>query len=205
MTASHGPGAAWDEFALVMVDAQHDFYPESVAAAHPDLPAATTRLLATCRSRGVEVVHLNARFASDGSDWMARYRLRGRIPCVAGTAGVEPLEFARPAPGERVIDKQSFDGFLGTGLHEHLQAAGRRFLLVAGLVTSTCVLFTASSATQLGYLVAVVEDCCGDSPGGHDEVLDRYPYIFSRTTSLTLDRDRADWDEQLRGLATVAL
>jgi nicotinamidase-related amidase len=40
-------------------------------------------------------------------------------------------------PGERVVTKQSFDGFLGTDLHEHLQAGGRRFLLVAGLVTST--------------------------------------------------------------------
>lgn len=122
----------WDEFALVLVDVQHDFHPEAVSAEHPGLPAATGRLLAGCPARGVE-----------------------------GTPGVEPLDVAVPLPGEKVVAKQSLDAFLGTDLHEHLR-------------------------------------------GAHEEVLDRYPFAFSRTTAAGLDADREDWDRQLRGLATVS-
>lgn len=187
----------WADYALLLVDVQRDFYPDSVAGPHPDLQQRTAQLLATCRERRIEIVHLHARFAADGSDWIARYRLRGRIPCVDGTPGAAPLDVAVPREGERVVTKQSFDGFLGTDLHDHLRSNGRRFLLVAGLVTSTCVVFTASSATQLGYLVAVVEDCCGDRAGIHEQTLETYPFVFSRTRSDRLDADRDAWDTDL--------
>ncbi len=140
-------GEAWHEVALVLVDLQQDFYPDVVATAHPGLPAATSALVTHARAKGAEVVHLRASFQPDGSDWMARYRLRGRIPCVAGTPGAEPLDFGRPVDGEVLIERHGFDGFLRTGLDAHLRDSGRRVLLVAGLVTSTCVLFTASTAT----------------------------------------------------------
>ena len=61
-----------------------------------------------------------------------------------GTPGVETLPFAAELPGEQVVTKQSFDGFLGTDLDEVLAGRGIRGLLIAGLVTSTCVLFTAA-------------------------------------------------------------
>lgn len=61
---------------------------------------------------------------------------------------------------------------------------GKRFVLVAGLVTSTCTLSTAGTATQLGYLVAVVDDCCADLPSEHDRVLRSYhPFMFGITCS----------------------
>jgi nicotinamidase-related amidase len=195
--------AEWDEYALVLIDVQADFWPETLATAFPDFPAATGSLLAAARERGIDVVHVHALFQPDGTDWMARYRLRGRIPCVAGTPGAETLPFAAPVPGERVVVKQTFDAFLGTDLDAALRAAGKRFLLMAGLVTSTCVLFTAASATQRGYLVAVVEDCCADGPGSHERVLDEYPFLFSRTRSSRLTEDRDDWEYQLRGLARL--
>jgi ureidoacrylate peracid hydrolase len=189
--------SSWADYALLLVDVQRDFYPKDVSREHPRLPERVAGLLVTCRTRGVEVVHVQARFAADGSDWMRRYLLRGRIPCVDGTPGAEVLDCARPDKGERVLVKHTFDGFLETHLHAHLRASGRRFVLVAGLVTSTCVLFTASTATQLGYLVAVFEDCCGDRAGIHEQVLDSYPFVFSRTASDRLDVDRPSWDAAL--------
>ena len=55
---------------------------------------------------------------------MARYRLRGRIPCIDGTRGVDTLPFAMEHPDEPVIVKRSFDGFLNTELHDVLTARG---------------------------------------------------------------------------------
>jgi ureidoacrylate peracid hydrolase len=193
----------WREYALLLIDVQGDFWPPEMAETAPAFVENTERLLRTCRSVGLDVVHVHASFQPDMSDWMVRYRLRGRIPCVEGTEGAVPLPVAVPLPGETVVVKHTFDAFLGTGLDASLRAAGKRFLLVAGLVTSTCVLLSAASATQLGYLVAVVEDCCADRPPVHDQVLRTYPFMFSLTGSARLAEDRAEWDEQLAVLSGI--
>lgn len=190
----------WNDYALILVDAQNDFWSDDVAASAPRFPDRIGSLLRTCRELGIEIVHVHARFQDDMSDWIPRYRLRGRIPCIAGTEGAEPLPVARPEPGERVVVKQSFDAFLGTGLDEMLRGAGKRFVFVAGLVTSTCVLLTAATATQLGYLVALVEDCCADQGPFHDRVVRTYPFMFGITSSDRLSEDRPEWEEQLGGI-----
>lgn len=190
----------WDEYVLILVDVQQDFWPEEVAEDAPRFLGGLESLLRNCRELGIDVVHVHARFQPDQSDWIARYRLRGRIPCVAGTPGAEPLPVAVPEPGEQVVVKQSFDAFLGTGLDDLLRGKGKRFLLVAGLVTSTCVLLTAATATQLGYLVTLVEDACGDVQLFHERVLRMYSYMFGTTRSDRLNQDRPEWDDQLQRL-----
>ena len=116
----------WSRYSLVLVDLQNDFWAEAVAATAPELPDRVAALLAYARAEGLAVVHVRARFRPDGRDWMARYRLRNWIPCVDGTPGVETLPFAAELPGEPVVTKQSFDGFLGTDLDEVLAGRGIR-------------------------------------------------------------------------------
>jgi nicotinamidase-related amidase len=173
--------------ALVLVDLQHDFWPDDVAATSPQLPSSVSALLARARAAQMLVVHVRARFQADGSDWMHRYRLRGWIPCIEGTPGVETLPFAGEVPGEPVVVKHSFDGFLGTDLHQVLTSRGVTTLYIAGLVTSTCVLFTASTATQLGYMVSVVADCCSDRHDAHHATLAGYRFVFDTVLSDEID------------------
>ena len=199
--AAAGP-STWSDYALLLVDVQHDFWTDAVASTAPGFLDGIESLLSTCRDAGIDIVHVQAGFQADQSDWIARYRLRGRIPCVIGAEGAEPLSVAVPVAGERVVVKQSFDAFLNTGLDELLLSLGKRFVFIAGLVTSTCVLTTAATATQLGYLVAVVDDCCADRLSFHDQVLRTYhPFMFDITHSARLIQDRSAWDEQLRRLA----
>lgn len=115
------------------------------------------------------VVHVRARFSADGSDWMARYRLRGRIPCIDGTPGVETLPFAVEVDGEPVVVKQSFDG-----------------------------LFAAATATQLGYLVSVLSDCCSDTTEAHASTLAGYRFVFDTVRSSEIVDRRDEWDTQLQ-------
>lgn len=194
--------SSWSEYALILVDVQNDFWSEEIAAVTPWFLDGVESLLNTCRDLGIDIIHVHSRFREDASDWIARYRLRGTIPCVAGTEGAEPLAVAVPRAGEPVVVKRSFDAFLGTDLDESLRGAGKRFVLVAGLVTSTCVLLTAATATQLGYLAALVDDCCADRPAFHDRVLrSYYPFMFGVTRSDMLAHDRPEWQEQLRLLS----
>jgi nicotinamidase-related amidase len=188
---------AWRRYALVLVDFQNDFWPETVQSTAPELPARVVDLLKYARSAGLAVIHVRARFDADGGNWMARYRLRGRIPCVEGTSGVETLPFARELPGEPVVIKHTFDAFLNTELHQLLQTLGVEGLLVGGLVTSTCVLFTAATATQLGYLVSVLSDCCSDFEDAHTATLAAYPFVFDIAESTEIFERRDEWNAQL--------
>ena len=196
-------GSGWSRYAVVLVDFQQDFWPDEVESTAPDLPARVTELLAYARSHDLAVVHLRARFRADGSDWMARYRLRGRIPCIDGTRGVDTLPFAMEQPDEPVIIKHSFDGFLNTELHDVLTARGIKGLVIAGLVTSTCVLFTASTATQLGYHVSVLTDCCADYAAAHAATLAAYPFIFDTVASTNIAERRHQWDTELATMHPV--
>jgi nicotinamidase-related amidase len=190
----------WAHLALLLIDVQRDFWDEKTAEVFPDFPSNVTHLLELCRKEAIEVVHLRARFQPDRSDWMVRYKLRGSIPCVEGTPGAETLPFALEKPGEAIFVKQTFDGFQNTQLLEFLREKGKRFLLTAGLVTSTCVLFTTVSAAQNGFLTAVVEDCCADEPLAHQETLDRYRFIFDRTTVEDMPHRHGQWLAELQKL-----
>jgi nicotinamidase-related amidase len=191
----------WGQFALLLIDVQRDFWSDKMQQDFPGFPANVARLLELCRGEGLDVVHLRACFKPDMSDWMVRYRLRGHVPCVEGTAGVETLPFAVEAPGEVVLVKRTFDGFHNPDLLSHLLGKGKRFLLVGGLLTSVCVFLTAASAAQLGFLVAVVEDCCADDGLAHAHTFERYHFIFDCTTTTALCDDHSRWLAELQELA----
>jgi nicotinamidase-related amidase len=194
------PQPDWRPFVLLLIDLQRDFWSQRVAEHFPEFPGNVQRLLTLCREEGIDVVHLRAHFKPDRSDWMPRFKLRGRIPCVEGTPGIETAGFALEVPGEKVIVKHTFDGFHHTPLLPYLQERGKRFVLTAGLMTSTCVLLTTASAMQLGFLAAVVEDCCADHPDAHAHTLDWYPFIFDRTTVQEIAGRYTEWQAALRDL-----
>lgn len=190
----------WDDFALLLIDVQKDFWTDEAAQTFPDYESNIGMLLDYCRRETLEIIHLRAKFSADKSDWMLRYHLLDRIPCVEGTPGAEILPCAEHEPGEKIIYKQTFDGFQKPELQRYLAKNKKRFLLVGGLVTSVCVLLTAASAAQKGYLVAVIDDCCGDTEEAHLHTLRRYPFIFSTTTIERISTDRQRWMSELSEL-----
>lgn len=190
----------WRSFALLLIDVQRDFWTDEMAVAFPDFEDNVSRLLEFCRREGIDVVHLRAKFNKDKSDWMVRYLFRDTIPCIAGTPGARRFGFVAEADDEPVIIKQTFDGFLNPALSAHLAAAGKRYLLVAGLITSVCVLLTAAAAAQRGYLVSIVEDCCADKPEAHVHTLERYPFVFDPVSTGDIAAQHEHWIGQIARL-----
>jgi nicotinamidase-related amidase len=194
----------WQKFALLLVDVQQDFWTEELQSKYPRFRQNVERLLGLCRAAGIEVVHLREVFDPSKSDWLPRYRLKGRSPCVRGTAGVAVLDFAAELPEEKVIEKQTQDGFHNPELLSYLQSKNKRYVLVAGLVTSVCVVFTAASAAQLGFLAAIVEDCCADYPEAHAIALRRFRgFLLDVVSSEEILNQGQHWSEQLRHLADL--
>ncbi|MCY3713259.1 MAG: cysteine hydrolase [Gemmatimonadetes bacterium] len=190
----------WRRFALLLIDVQRDFWPAATAKAFPEFPTNVERLLEYSRSSGLEIVHVRAEFDPDGTDWMSPYRIKGETPCVRGTSGAGVLPCAAERTGETVLRKRTFDAFLQPDLLTHLHRARKSFILVAGLETSVCVLLTAASAVQRGFLAAVVEDCCADDPFKHAAAITGYPFVFERTTLATLETDHGRWTAMLNDL-----
>ena len=190
----------WRRFVLLLIDVQRDFWPEETAKAFPEFPSKIGELLAFCRSAGLDILHVRAEFEPDGSDWMAPYRVTGKTPCVRGTPGADALPCAVERGDEPVLRKRTFDAFLQPDLLTRLHRARKSFILVAGLETSVCVLLTAASAVQNGFLAAVVEDCCADDPSRHEAAVNGYPFMFNRTSIARLETDHDRWMDMLSTL-----
>jgi nicotinamidase-related amidase len=180
--------------ALVLVDIQGDFWQPLQDAPHASaFPGNVRTLLSVARARRLLVVHTRAEFRPDGHDWMLFYGPHGRgsIPCIAGSAGAKIEDFAAPQPGEPVIAKQVFDGFTNSDLERVLRERNIHAILVAGLMTSVCVLFTATSAYLKRIVPIVVTDACADESDRHEATLRRYGVLCFQTVTTAQVRD--DW------------
>jgi nicotinamidase-related amidase len=181
------------QVATILIDIQKDFWePMSKDLDLASFPQNVEKLLSFSREHDFHIVHVKSVFQPDRSDWMLFYRPegRGQIPCIDGTEGIEFADFAKPLEGEKIIEKKTFDAFVNTSLDDYLIALGVKVVLIAGLETSICVLFTANSAYLRRYLPLVVSDACGDTSERHKNVLRMYSDLsFKEVTTDQLDKD----------------
>ena len=76
-------------------------------------------------------------------------RMRGRsdmVICRKGTWGADFYGVA-PEPGETVVQKHRYSGFIGTDLDLILRSTGRRVLVMTGIATNGCVEATARTVS----------------------------------------------------------
>ena len=158
------------ETALIVIDMQRDFLPETdgeavgVAAIVPRV----ARLADLARKLGCQVIHTREGYSPDLSDVSAFRRSLGYVgrpgpngPClIRGEVGHDFVDALQPMDGETVIDKAGFSAFHGTDLHDRLSASGIDRLILCGVTTQCCVHSTLRSAVDLGYWCLTVADCC---------------------------------------------
>lgn len=78
---------------------------------------------------------------------------------VRGTPGAEVIEELSPRRGDIVVRKRTYSGFYRTTLDSTLRGLGVRHLILTGVLTNICILYTAADAYMRGYEVSVPEDC----------------------------------------------
>lgn len=161
------------EGALLVVDVQRSFadpayLPWLDEAGLAAVGAAVTRaawLVDQARASGVPVVWVALEQLPD-APWLTSLWLRGLEegtwpvpdePCVLGTPGVEWFRVG-PLPGETVVPKRRYSGFLGTGLEAHLRETGVTWVVAAGLTSECCVDGTVRDAFQLGFRAVMTSD-----------------------------------------------
>ncbi len=145
-----------EDTAVVMIDCQREYLDGGLALPGvDDAVAEGARLLAAARGRGVPVVHV-------------RHRGRPGGLFDPNTPAFAYADAVAPSAGESEVEKALPNAFAGTDLHETLQAAGRKHLVVAGFMTHLCVSSTVRAALDLGYRCTVVAGACAarDLPDG---------------------------------------
>jgi nicotinamidase-related amidase len=173
--------------ALLVIDMQHDFVDPGAgcyASGAELIVPALAGLADACRAARVPVIHTRELHRPGGIDAGRELDsgpgMRTAPPgepavpwhTVRGTRGAEIVAELGPAPGDHVVDKTRFSCFLGTDLEFLLHGLGVTTLLVTGVCTDVCVLWTVGDAFQRDYHVRVVEDCtAGSAPDRHEAAL----------------------------------
>ncbi|WP_127090096.1 cysteine hydrolase family protein [Aquabacter cavernae] len=137
------------EAALVLIDYQLEYTVGALAL--PDAAAALEeagRLLEAGRAHGATIFHI----VHHGRPGGRLFDPEGPYAAVA-----DPV---RPKDGEAVIFKPLPNAFEKTGLHQQIELAGRKELIIAGFMTHMCVSATARAALDLGYRSTVVGRAC---------------------------------------------
>lgn len=75
--------------------------------------------------------------------------------CVRGTWGAQVIDALAPRDGDIVIPKRRYSAFFGTDLDLTLRELGVEELVLVGVCTNICVLYTACDARMRNYQVTV--------------------------------------------------
>ena len=113
--------------------------------------------------------------------------------------GAEIPELAPAADNELEKTFTRRPGFVSALLSDGLGAELRRreflSLIVSGISTSGCVLSTVRTATDVGYVVTVIEDACADPvPDLHQMLMD---HVLASTAHVATAQELIDaWEEK---------
>lgn len=145
------------EKALLIIDMLNDFIDEKGALPVPGagkIIGPIKNLLMRFRNSNKPVVFIcDNHLPSD-----KEFEVWGRH-AVKGTWGSQVVDELKPLPEEPVVFKRRFSGFFGTDLDLILRESRVEEVVVTGVLTNICVLYTASDAYQRGYRVTVPQDC----------------------------------------------
>jgi nicotinamidase-related amidase len=79
--------------------------------------------------------------------------------CIVNSDGAEIIREISPLENDYVIFKRRFSGFFQTDLDLTLRELKISDLILTGVCTNICVLYTAADARMLNYNVIVLKDC----------------------------------------------
>ncbi len=78
--------------------------------------------------------------------------------CVKETGGADVIEELKPSLGDIVVKKTTYSGFYNTDLEEILKRENIIHLVLTGVATNICILYTAASARMRRFKVDVIRD-----------------------------------------------
>jgi nicotinamidase-related amidase len=182
--------------ALVLIDVINDMEFDSGAALLENaLPAA--RRLADLRRRAKEarvpVIYVNDNFGK----WRSDFRRQLGHVLEDGVRGQPVAELLRPDEKDYFVLKAKHSGFYDTQLDLLIDYLKVRTLIITGLTTDICVLFTASDAYMRDLEIIVPIDCVASAnKEHHDRAIEHMRRVLDVKTVLSTELDLSELVEE---------
>ncbi len=144
--------------ALLLIDMISDFeFEDGAQLLRAALPAARriARLKERARAAKVPVIYVNDNFGQ----WRSDFRQLLDRCLHDGVAGEPVARLVTPDAEDYFVLKPASSGFFATPLEALLKLMGVRTLILTGVATDQCVLFTAADAYVRNYQLVVPSDC----------------------------------------------
>lgn len=154
----HGNAPDKSPVALLLIDVINDLeFPDGEQLFRFALPMARqiAELKRQAAARGIPAIYVNDNFGR----WQSDFNTQVRHCLQDGVRGQPLVELLQPASQDYFILKPKHSGFYDTTLEtllEHLQC---RTLILTGMATNICVLFTANDAYMREFQLIVPADC----------------------------------------------
>ncbi|HKO88419.1 MAG TPA: isochorismatase family cysteine hydrolase [Burkholderiales bacterium] len=164
----HGAKPTKHRYALLLIDFINDLdFPSSARLLPQAIAAAreTAALKARASRAGVPVIYVNDNFGR----WQSHFEQVVAHCLRKGTKGREVTALVKPRKDDYFILKPRHSAFYQTPLPLLLEDLGAKNLILTGVLTDSCVLFSANDAYLRGYKIFVPEDCVASLEAQHTE------------------------------------
>lgn len=145
-----------EKTAIIVIDMLNDFVHEEgslLVKTASDLIPGIKEELENARKKEWTVIYLTDSHRGDDPEF------RMWPPhAVTGTWGSQIIDELKPRPDDYIIPKRRYSGFRHTQLGLVLRELGIGNIVITGVLTNVCVLFTAVEAKDLAYDVTVLKD-----------------------------------------------
>ncbi len=161
--------------ALIIVDMIHDFVDGKYGSeGAKNIVKKLARKIEEFRDNGDLVVYLKDTHTLNDPE----LKVWGEH-AIKNTWGSNIIEELTPHNDDIVIEKNTYDGFLFTGLRDILKNKNVDEVFIAGVATDICVLHTAFGAFARGFKVNIFEDLCsGTSAEAHRWAIEYMKNIY---------------------------
>jgi ureidoacrylate peracid hydrolase len=176
-----------DRTALIVVDMQNSFCKKSGLFDYlgkldeikvKKIIDTDKQIIEACRRKGIRVVYLRMGYRPDlsnagGTESPNYYKELGLVAMrehpelkgkflTMGTRDWEIIDELKPRPGDIIVDKHRYSGFVNTDLDAILGTYSIKYILFIGLVTNVCVESTLRDAYFHEYFPVLIRDACGN-------------------------------------------
>lgn len=159
--------------------------------------ARTADVLNRARQAGIRVIYMCICYRPGYPDLIVNTPLFklvfDKTALLVGSRGADIIDELTPQPGDIVVEHRRVSAFHGSDLNTILKSQGIKTLVLTGVATNLSVEGTARDASNEGYSVIVLADCCSAaSPEIHQASLETLRLVCSSVTNA---------DEFLKGIS----
>lgn len=176
--------------AVIVVDMQNDFGSKGGMFDRAGINISiiqkvinpTAKVIAAAREAGIKIIYLKFGYHEDLSDvGNEEFRIQHHLAHVGDTINApngstsrilirntwntDIVSELKPQTDDIVIYKTRYSGFYKTELDSTLKQLGKKYLIITGCTTSTCIESTVRDAMFRNYSSIVLEDCTAEPIG----------------------------------------